>query len=106
MSTYGQFCPVAKAMEVLDERWTLLVVRELLAGSTRFNELRRGVPKMSPLRGRASHHGSVSGRMPPTTVSLSCATPRAATGTKSPFVDITWSPKANRTFIGVEGLRL
>ena len=48
MSTYGQFCPVAKAMEVLDERWTLLVVRELLYGSTRFNELRRGVPKMSP----------------------------------------------------------
>jgi DNA-binding HxlR family transcriptional regulator len=48
MSTYGQFCPVAKAMEVLDERWTLLVVRELMAGSTRFNELRRGNPKMSP----------------------------------------------------------
>jgi DNA-binding HxlR family transcriptional regulator len=48
MSTYGQFCPVAKAMEVLDERWTLLVVRELMYGSTRFNELRRGVPKMSP----------------------------------------------------------
>lgn len=35
-------------MEVLDERWTLLVVRELLAGSTHFNELRRGNPKMSP----------------------------------------------------------
>jgi DNA-binding HxlR family transcriptional regulator len=48
MSSYGQFCPVAKAMEVLDERWTLLVIRELLLGSTRFNELRRGVPKMSP----------------------------------------------------------
>lgn len=48
MSAYGQFCPVAKAMELLDERWTLLVVRELLAGSTRFNELRRGNPKMSP----------------------------------------------------------
>jgi DNA-binding HxlR family transcriptional regulator len=48
MPAYGQFCPVAKAMEVLDERWTLLVVRELLLGSTRFNELRRGVPKMSP----------------------------------------------------------
>lgn len=45
---YGQFCPVAKAMEVLDERWTLLVVREMLSGSTHFNELRRGVPKMSP----------------------------------------------------------
>ncbi|WP_029138371.1 winged helix-turn-helix transcriptional regulator [Nakamurella lactea] len=48
MTVYGQFCPVAKAMEVLDERWTLLVVRELLAGSSHFNELRRGVPKMSP----------------------------------------------------------
>lgn len=48
MTAYGQFCPVAKAMEVLDERWTLLVVRELLSGSTRFNELRRGNPKMSP----------------------------------------------------------
>src|ERR671912_930495 len=48
MSSYGQFCPVAKAMEILDERWTLLVVRELLAGSTRFNELRRGNPRMSP----------------------------------------------------------
>ena len=48
MSGYGQFCPVAKAMELLDERWTMLVVRELLLGSTRFNELRRGVPKMSP----------------------------------------------------------
>ena len=34
MSGYGQFCPVAKAMELLDERWTVLVVRELLAGST------------------------------------------------------------------------
>ncbi len=45
---YGQFCPVAKAMEVLDERWTLLVIRELLAGSSHFNEIRRGVPKMSP----------------------------------------------------------
>ncbi len=47
-STYGQFCPVAKAMEVLDERWTLLVVRELLSGSSHFNEIRRGVPRMSP----------------------------------------------------------
>lgn len=48
MTAYGQFCPVAKAMEVLDERWTLLVVRELLSGSRHFNELRRGVPRMSP----------------------------------------------------------
>lgn len=48
MPSYGQFCPVAKAMEILDERWTMLVVRELLEGSTQFNDLRRGVPKMSP----------------------------------------------------------
>lgn len=48
MSGYGEYCPVAKALEVLDERWTLLVVRELLLGSRHFNELRRGNPKMSP----------------------------------------------------------
>jgi DNA-binding HxlR family transcriptional regulator len=47
-ASYGQFCPVAKAMELLGDRWTLLVVRELLAGSERFNDLRRGVPRMSP----------------------------------------------------------
>jgi DNA-binding HxlR family transcriptional regulator len=47
VSGYGQFCPVAKASEVLAERWTPLVVRELLCGSHRFNELQRGVPLMS-----------------------------------------------------------
>jgi len=45
---YGQFCPVAMASEVLCSRWTMLVLRELCAGSTRFNDLRRGVPRMSP----------------------------------------------------------
>jgi len=44
---HQQFCPVAQALEVLGERWTLLVVRELLCGSHRFNELQRGVPLMS-----------------------------------------------------------
>lgn len=44
---YGQYCPVAKAAEILAERWTPLVVRELLHGSHRFNDLRRGVPLMS-----------------------------------------------------------
>lgn len=44
---YGQFCPVAKAAEIVAERWTPLVLRELLAGSRRFNDLRRGVPLMS-----------------------------------------------------------
>jgi DNA-binding HxlR family transcriptional regulator len=46
--SYGQFCPVAMAAEVLCSRWTVLVLREMLAGSSRFNELRRGVPRMSP----------------------------------------------------------
>jgi len=45
---FGQFCPVALSSEVLAERWTLLVVRELLAGARRFNEIRRGVPRLSP----------------------------------------------------------
>jgi DNA-binding HxlR family transcriptional regulator len=44
---FGQFCPVALASEVLTQRWTLLVIRELLAGSTRFNDIRRGVPRIS-----------------------------------------------------------
>lgn len=44
---YGQFCPVALAAEVLAERWTPLVVRELLCGSTRFNELQRGLSRIS-----------------------------------------------------------
>ena len=47
-TSYHQFCPVAKAMELLDERWTMLVVRELLEGSQHFNALRRGLPRMSP----------------------------------------------------------
>lgn len=47
MTTYGQFCPVAQALEIIAERWTLLIVRELLCGSHRFNDLLRGVPKMS-----------------------------------------------------------
>jgi DNA-binding HxlR family transcriptional regulator len=46
--SYNQFCPVAMAAETLCSRWTLLLLRELILGSTRFNELRRGVPRMSP----------------------------------------------------------
>ncbi|MGY2340236.1 winged helix-turn-helix transcriptional regulator [Pseudomonas sp. SDO5532_S415] len=45
--SYGQFCTVARGAEALCERWTPLVVRELLCGSKRFNELHRGVPRMS-----------------------------------------------------------
>jgi DNA-binding HxlR family transcriptional regulator len=47
-SGYGQFCPVSMAAEVFCTRWTALVLRELLSGSTRFTDLRRGLPKMSP----------------------------------------------------------
>lgn len=45
---YNQFCPVSMAAEIICSRWTLLVLRELVMGSTRFNELRRGLPNMSP----------------------------------------------------------
>ena len=45
---YKQFCPLAMAAEVLCTRWTMVLMRELVAGTTRFNDLRRGVPKMSP----------------------------------------------------------
>ncbi len=47
-ASYWQFCPVAMAAEILCTRWTIVVLREMFAGSTRFNELRRGVPRMSP----------------------------------------------------------
>jgi len=47
-ASYGQFCPVAMAAEILCTRWTVVVLRELIAGSSRFNDLRRGVPRMSP----------------------------------------------------------
>jgi DNA-binding HxlR family transcriptional regulator len=47
MAGYGQFCSVARAHEVLGGRWTLLVVRELLSGSRRFNDIRRAIPRIS-----------------------------------------------------------
>src|SRR5262245_18110065 len=47
MTGYGQFCSIARAHEVLGGRWTLLIARELLCGSTRFNDIRRGIPRIS-----------------------------------------------------------
>jgi DNA-binding HxlR family transcriptional regulator len=47
MISYGQFCPVAQALEIVGERWTLLIVRELLCGNYRFNQILNGVPLMS-----------------------------------------------------------
>jgi len=47
VSRYGQYCPITRSLEVLGDRWTLLVVRDLLVGTRRFNELARGLPGMS-----------------------------------------------------------
>ena len=47
MRGYGQYCPVAKATEILGDRWTLLIVREMLGGASGFNELQRGLPGIS-----------------------------------------------------------
>jgi DNA-binding HxlR family transcriptional regulator len=47
MHRYGQYCPVARAAEILADRWTVLIVRELLADVNHFNELERGLPHMS-----------------------------------------------------------
>jgi DNA-binding HxlR family transcriptional regulator len=48
MKGYSQFCPVAKGAEIFNERWTPLIIREMMCGSKRFNELKRGNPMMSP----------------------------------------------------------
>lgn len=48
MTRYGQFCPIAKSSELLGDAWTILIVRELLLGSTRFSQLQKGMPKISP----------------------------------------------------------
>lgn len=48
MNSYGQFCPLAQAAQILCERWTLIIVRELIAGSSRFNQLKKGMPLISP----------------------------------------------------------
>lgn len=47
MRTYGEFCPIAKAAEIVAERWTPLVIRELIAGSHRFSDLEHGLPGIS-----------------------------------------------------------
>jgi len=48
MPAYGQFCPVAKSTEILGDSWSMLIVRELLLGSTRFSTLQKGLPRISP----------------------------------------------------------
>ena len=48
MTVYGQFCPVAKASELLGERWMILILRELLLGSHRYSEFQRALSRISP----------------------------------------------------------
>jgi DNA-binding HxlR family transcriptional regulator len=48
MKSYGQFCPLALSSEIVGERWTPLILRELMCGSSRFNDIHRGIPRMSP----------------------------------------------------------
>jgi DNA-binding HxlR family transcriptional regulator len=67
MEPYGQYCPVARAIEIIADRWTPLIIRELLAGIHRFNDLDRGLPGISrPLlaerRRRLEHAGIVERR--------------------------------------------
>jgi DNA-binding HxlR family transcriptional regulator/putative sterol carrier protein len=45
--TYGQYCPIARALDVLGERWSLMILRDMVVGTTRFNELARGLPGLS-----------------------------------------------------------
>ncbi len=48
MASYGQFCPVAKSAEILGNPWAILIIREMLLGSTRFSAFQKGMPKISP----------------------------------------------------------
>ncbi|MDQ2075828.1 helix-turn-helix domain-containing protein [Marinimicrobium sp. ABcell2] len=48
MQNYGQFCPLALASEIIGERWTPLILREVVLGARRFNHIHRGVPRISP----------------------------------------------------------
>ena len=48
MAEYGQFCPVAKATDIIGEKWTVLILRELLLGTTRYNDFQRGLSRISP----------------------------------------------------------
>ena len=47
MKNYGEYCPIAMGAEAIGDRWTPLVLRELICGSERFSDIHRGVPRMS-----------------------------------------------------------
>ena len=63
MQKYKQYCPVARASEILADRWTPLIVRELILGSHRFNEIERGLPRISrSLLASMAYHLSEAGK--------------------------------------------
>lgn len=66
--TYGEHCPIAKGAEAIGDRWTPLVLRELICGSRRFTEIHRGVPRMSRalLVQRLERLGTIERRRGPT----------------------------------------
>jgi DNA-binding HxlR family transcriptional regulator len=47
MVKYGQYCPVARALEIVGDRWSLLIIRDMLLGTKNFNDLERGLPGIS-----------------------------------------------------------
>src|SRR5215217_8896053 len=83
---YGQFCPIAKAAEILAERWMPLVAHELLAGSTRFADIHRGVPAdvaEPPLPSAEGTCGSRAGRAADIWKAPRVASHRGRTGSRS-----------------------
>jgi len=97
MRGYGQFCPVAKGAEVFAERWTPLVLRELLSGSTHFSDLHRGVPLMSRSllslrlkqlqdRGRRAERGFTRAGISPDSSGSGICADRPAAGRMGPAV--------------------
>lgn len=93
---YLQFCPVAKAAEILGEKWTLLIIRELIMGGRRFNDFQRGMATISPtmLSKRLSElceHGLIIRKKYPAS---------AATNTSSPSEVKNWRPSSSRSASG------
>lgn len=110
MIQYGQYCPIAKALELLGERWTLLIVRELLMGSRRFNDLRRGVPLMTPsmLSQRLktlTEHGIIVRESNPNTHSHEYRLTAAAEELRPVIIEIgTWGQRWSRSRMAAKDL--
>ena len=86
MQKYKQYCPVARASEILADRWTPLIVRELILGSHRFNEIERGLPRISrSLLASMAYHLSEAGKDLKTVIET-----RGAWGVRWAFWRASW----------------